>query len=149
MLLIAALFTSYILQQKRIQAVHETVISIFAGRSQRVSQPITVADSSPRHGGWLDHPHNAWHSYPRHRQLRLPVLLQSPPTSDHPSLGVRITSGQSVEQEAVVELKPRLNKSAGELFPQYRNHLDLCICWNVYLCRLARLNPMAVDENTI
>ncbi|RVX68121.1 hypothetical protein B0A52_08262 [Exophiala mesophila] len=31
MLLIAALFTSYILQQKRIQAVHETVISIFTG----------------------------------------------------------------------------------------------------------------------
>lgn len=31
MLLIAALFASYILQQKKIQAVHETVISIFAG----------------------------------------------------------------------------------------------------------------------
>ncbi|ETI22964.1 sodium/hydrogen exchanger 3 [Cladophialophora carrionii CBS 160.54] len=31
MLLIAALFMSYILQQKKIQAVHETVISIFAG----------------------------------------------------------------------------------------------------------------------
>jgi solute carrier family 9 (sodium/hydrogen exchanger), member 6/7 len=31
MLLITALFTSYMLQQKRIQAVHETVISIFAG----------------------------------------------------------------------------------------------------------------------
>lgn len=31
MLLIAALFTSYMLQQKRIQAVHETVISIFTG----------------------------------------------------------------------------------------------------------------------
>lgn len=31
MLLIAALITSYLLQQKRIQAVHETVISIFAG----------------------------------------------------------------------------------------------------------------------
>lgn len=30
-LLIAAFFTSYILQSKRIQAVHETVISIFAG----------------------------------------------------------------------------------------------------------------------
>ncbi|KAL9108917.1 MAG: hypothetical protein Q9227_006313 [Pyrenula ochraceoflavens] len=30
-LLIAALFTSYILQQKKVQAVHETVISIFAG----------------------------------------------------------------------------------------------------------------------
>jgi solute carrier family 9 (sodium/hydrogen exchanger), member 6/7 len=32
MLLITALFTSYLLQQKKIEAVHETVISIFAGR---------------------------------------------------------------------------------------------------------------------
>jgi solute carrier family 9 (sodium/hydrogen exchanger), member 6/7 len=32
MLLILALFTSYILQSKKIQAVHETVISIIAGR---------------------------------------------------------------------------------------------------------------------
>ena len=32
MLLIAALFTSYMLQQKKVEAVHETVISIFAGR---------------------------------------------------------------------------------------------------------------------
>lgn len=31
MLLIVALFTSYVLQTRRIQAVHETVISIFAG----------------------------------------------------------------------------------------------------------------------
>lgn len=31
MLLITAFFTSYILQQKKVQAVHETVISIFAG----------------------------------------------------------------------------------------------------------------------
>jgi hypothetical protein len=31
-LLILALFTSYMLQQKKVQAVHETVISIFAGR---------------------------------------------------------------------------------------------------------------------
>ncbi|KAK5789633.1 hypothetical protein VI817_008756 [Penicillium citrinum] len=31
MLLMLALFTSYILQQKKIQAVHETVLSIFAG----------------------------------------------------------------------------------------------------------------------
>ena len=33
-LLIVALFMSYILQQKKIQAVHETVLSIFAGRQQ-------------------------------------------------------------------------------------------------------------------
>ena len=32
MLLITALFTSYMLQQKKVEAVHETVISIFAGR---------------------------------------------------------------------------------------------------------------------
>lgn len=31
MLLMTALFTSYLLQQKKIEAVHETVISIFAG----------------------------------------------------------------------------------------------------------------------
>ena len=31
-LLILALFTSYMLQQKKVQAVHETVISIFAGK---------------------------------------------------------------------------------------------------------------------
>lgn len=31
MLLIVALFTSYMLQQKKVQAIHETVISIFAG----------------------------------------------------------------------------------------------------------------------
>ena len=31
MLLMFALFTSYILQQRKIQAVHETVLSIFAG----------------------------------------------------------------------------------------------------------------------
>ena len=33
MLLIVALFTSYFLQQRKIQAVHETVLSIFAGMS--------------------------------------------------------------------------------------------------------------------
>ncbi len=31
MLLVVAFFTSYILQQKKVTAVHETVISIFAG----------------------------------------------------------------------------------------------------------------------
>jgi hypothetical protein len=33
MLLIVAFFTSYMMQQKKITAVHETVISIFAGTS--------------------------------------------------------------------------------------------------------------------
>jgi solute carrier family 9 (sodium/hydrogen exchanger), member 6/7 len=33
MLLIVAFFTSYMLQQKKVTAVHETVISIFAGKT--------------------------------------------------------------------------------------------------------------------
>lgn len=32
-LLIISFFVSYMLQQKKVQAVHETVISIFAGKS--------------------------------------------------------------------------------------------------------------------
>lgn len=46
MLLIFALFTSYMLQQKKIQAVHETVLSIFAGECLRIhtEYSITVAD---------------------------------------------------------------------------------------------------------
>lgn len=49
MLLIAALFTSYLLQQKKIQAVHETVVSIFAGMVVgliiRVSPGRSIQDS--------------------------------------------------------------------------------------------------------
>lgn len=37
MLLMFALFTSYILQQKKIQAVHETVLSIFAGMLRQMN----------------------------------------------------------------------------------------------------------------
>jgi len=48
-LLIAALFTSYILQQRKIQAVHETVVSIFAGMVVgliiRVSPGRSIQDS--------------------------------------------------------------------------------------------------------
>jgi len=40
MLLIAALFTSYMLQQKKVEAVHETVISIFAGKVIRTLLPL-------------------------------------------------------------------------------------------------------------
>ncbi|KAK5089892.1 monovalent cation:H+ antiporter, CPA1 (nhx1) [Lithohypha guttulata] len=49
MLLISALFTSYLLQQKKIQAVHETVVSIFAGMVVgliiRVSPGRSIQDS--------------------------------------------------------------------------------------------------------
>lgn len=40
MLLILALFASYLLQHKKIQAVHETVISIFAGLDNGLACPL-------------------------------------------------------------------------------------------------------------
>ena len=39
MLLIVALFTSYMLQTRKIQAVHETVLSIFAGTRSHTTLP--------------------------------------------------------------------------------------------------------------
>ena len=46
MLLIAALFTSYMLQQKKVEAIHETVISIFAGK---LAGYCTDLSNFPRH----------------------------------------------------------------------------------------------------
>ena len=43
MLLIVALFTSYMLQQKKIQAVHETVLSIFGGGCCHSTRPSCLA----------------------------------------------------------------------------------------------------------
>ncbi|KAG9234452.1 Sodium/hydrogen exchanger family-domain-containing protein [Amylocarpus encephaloides] len=45
MLLITALFTSYMLQQKKVEAVHETVISIFAGMTVGLALRVSNGDS--------------------------------------------------------------------------------------------------------
>ncbi|KAK4456045.1 Endosomal/prevacuolar sodium/hydrogen exchanger [Podospora aff. communis PSN243] len=45
MLLIVAFFTSYIMQQKKVTAIHETVISIFAGMTVGLILRITGGDS--------------------------------------------------------------------------------------------------------
>lgn len=69
MLLIAAFFTSYLLQQKKVTAIHETVISIFAG-SSRQSHPSLlrcsyrhvwslINQSRYRHDRW---PHPRYHA---------------------------------------------------------------------------------------
>lgn len=50
MLLAVALFASYMLQHKKIQAVHETVLSIFAG-AILVSRDIVGLTESKQ--GWL------------------------------------------------------------------------------------------------
>ena len=41
-LLILAFFTSYIMQQKKITAIHETVVSIFAGASRQPQLPFNL-----------------------------------------------------------------------------------------------------------
>jgi hypothetical protein len=96
MLLITALFTSYMLQQKKIQAVHETVISIFAGQSKplcRCSHKSLTAQH--RYAGGLNHKGHTGTSDPGQCQLRLSVLLQSTTSSYHSGFGLRTTSGIS------------------------------------------------------
>lgn len=53
MLLIIALFASYMLQHKKIQVVHETVLSIFAGRHLWPgNSSLTLLLTHDRHGCW-------------------------------------------------------------------------------------------------
>lgn len=54
MLLIIALFASYMLQHKKIQAVHETVLSIFAGQALKESDTHFVLTAF-RDGCWPSH----------------------------------------------------------------------------------------------
>ena len=54
MLLIIALFASYMLQHKKIQAVHETVLSIFAGRALKESETHLLLTAF-RDGCWASH----------------------------------------------------------------------------------------------
>jgi hypothetical protein len=49
MLLIVAFFTSYTMQQRKITAIHETVISIFAGALPLpLPAPCPLADMEPQ-----------------------------------------------------------------------------------------------------
>ena len=68
MLLIFALFASYMLQHKKIQAIHETVLSIFAGELLSVSCGLDSADRG-RNGRRSNHQIDGGHIHPEHRQL--------------------------------------------------------------------------------
>jgi hypothetical protein len=68
-LLIGALITSYYLQIKRIRAVHETVVSIFAGELGRsiwfsFVPGLTACIGEVRNGGGPRHPAVSWTSDP-------------------------------------------------------------------------------------
>jgi len=92
MLLITALFASYILQTRRIQAVHETVMSIFAGE-WLILNPLCFRSCVLRNGYRTDP--TARRRRPRlaKRQLQLPNVLQSPPPSYHSRFRIRAASG--------------------------------------------------------
>ncbi len=55
MLLITALFTSYMLQQKKVEAVHETVISIFAGWCYSPILQVSTLTGYHRYAGGTHH----------------------------------------------------------------------------------------------
>ena len=69
MLLILALFASYMLQHKKIQAVHETVISIFAGRTHSASIGFEEMCRLKiyRHGRRFDHKIDRGNLHPKYR----------------------------------------------------------------------------------
>ena len=68
MLLIIALFASYMLQHKKIQAVHETVLSIFAGRASSWSMDVSWVDRY-RYARWTAHQIDGRNLHSKHRQL--------------------------------------------------------------------------------
>lgn len=86
-LLIVAFFTSYMLQQKKVTAIHETAISIFAG-SYTLTIPSDLLspranDLISRHVRWPHTPHHIRRHDSEHRQLQLPDLLQPLATPDY------------------------------------------------------------------
>lgn len=113
MLLIAAFFTSYFLQEKKVTAIHETVISIFAGMRGPTLHPWEHLACYGLNADLYRYDHRSSPASERRlrqggRQLRLPDLLQRPATSYHPRIRLRAPSGQ--------------------LLPKHRHNIDLCLC---------------------
>lgn len=149
-LLIIALFTSYFLQARRIQAVHETVISIFAGtlHSQdtgRARITRTCAETKNRNACWPRATINGCRLCAWAGQLRLPVLLQRPTSTYHPRIWLRATSGTRLQCNVLARADaPQL----GQLLPQHRHHSHLCLPWHVHFRHRPRPNPLCFRLTT-
>lgn len=129
MLLIVALFTSYLLQQRKITAVHETVASIFAGLSLQNPAPGEArADNAPRDGRWLGLTGSRRRDPTESRQLRLPNLLQLTTPTDYPIIRIRAT--------------PR------QLLSKYRDDPYIRIRGNILVCYGHRRDPVAIHSST-
>lgn len=109
-LLILALFVSYYLQLKKIQAVHETVVSIFGGMS--VGLIIRVAA-----GDYLQN--LVSFDYKIFFNVLLPPII--------------LNSGYELHQVRSVATGGAMLTYAGQLLPQHRLHPDVRLCRHFHL----------------
>jgi len=118
LLLIGALITSYYLQIKRIRAVHETVVSIFAGMVVglviRLSPGHLIREMLVRRD-WFPVKVESWGL--TGIVVQTYSVLQSSATSHHPQLGLRAEAGELQRRSgrAVAELTMIRKTSSGTL----------------------------------
>ena len=144
MLLIIALFASYMLQHKKIQAVHETVLSIFAGRAPmelgtihfvltalgmvaglviKLTEGTFIQTTVSFNQGFFFN-------------LLLPPII--------------LASGYELHQVNTRPVSRRTspNFSLGKLLQEYRHHLDIRFCWDVHLRHRFRAVFVAMDSDS-
>ena len=129
LLLIVAFFTSYVLRSKKIQAVHETVISIFAGMVVGLILRLTVVTSV------LD---AVSFDYQFFFNLLLPPII--------------LASGYELHQvglDSHNQKSPIADTVIGQLLPQHRHYPYICIRRNLYICIGVGYNIMALDPHSL
>lgn len=126
-LLIIAFFTSYILQSKKIQAVHETVISIFAGMVIGLVLRLTTVTSV------LD---AVSFDYQFFFNLLLPPII--------------LASGYELHQVGILCFRGKASMLTvpGQLLSQHWHHLDFCLRRHIHLGAGARRDTLAMDAHS-
>ena len=126
-LLVAAFFTSYILQAKRIQAVHETVISIFAGMVVGLILRLIGVESVLSSVSF---------DYQFFFNLLLPPII--------------LAAGYELHQVCYMHSPPVgcAKAVSGQLLPQYGHHSHLRLCRYLYLRPCPWRYTLAMDPHS-